>query len=265
MPAVHVYLGEAYPSGQMYLQPFQSDADHDAGKQPEFVATLGVTALNGKAAQDKEIGDKVRSATFRQVLKTELERKKDKKSGTEVIKSVYIPSKEGLSNIHDESCGLKTTLLPSAGYADGDDFFASISDNCYFDDKIGVYALGQPAAKLKAFQVIAVAGELTDIKRHEAEKLSRPLTPAEAKEVAKEKKELAKQAAKLECTTEPTYLDSAYVLFSAKVQGSKQSLRVSTYGSPGCGGHLAQIYLLDVIEDGKIVAKQTLMHYEGLL
>ncbi len=89
----------------------------------------------------------------------------------------------------------------------------------------------------------------------------RPLTASEATLVAKEMRESKKSES--DCTTVPNYLDSAAPLLSAKVKGTDLSIRLSQYENAGCGGHLAEIFILDVLKAGVLLKKYELLQYRG--
>ena len=90
----------------------------------------------------------------------------------------------------------------------------------------------------------------------------RPTTAAERAEIAETKKKAPPIA---DCTTEPQFLDSAEVILTARVAKTKLSIRLSTYQTPGCAGHLADVYVLDVIEPGRDPRRFEFSHYVGLL
>lgn len=90
----------------------------------------------------------------------------------------------------------------------------------------------------------------------------RPATAAERVEIAEAKKKAPPIA---DCTTEPRFLDSAVVILTARVAKTKVTIRLSTYQTPGCAGHLADIYVLDVIEPGRDPRRFEFSHYVGLL
>ena len=90
----------------------------------------------------------------------------------------------------------------------------------------------------------------------------RPVTAAERKEITARKAETPKD---IDCTTVPQYLDDARVLLTANVGGTTQSIRLSKYTTPGCAGHLADIYVLDVITPGQELRRFEFLHYRGVM
>ena len=42
-------------------------------------------------------------------------------------------------------------------------------------------------------------------------------------------------------------------------------MRISTYENPGCAGHLATIYVLDILNRGVVLDTLLLSQYQGVL
>ena len=91
---------------------------------------------------------------------------------------------------------------------------------------------------------------------------SRPATARERDEIAADRKSIPKD---FECTTVPQFLDDAKIILTANIASTKVSIRLSKYSTPGCAGHLADIYVLDVIEPGREPRRFEFSHYQGLL
>jgi hypothetical protein len=68
-----------------------------------------------------------------------------------------------------------------------------------------------------------------------------------------------------ECTTVPQFLDSAKVILTATIADSNLSIRLSHFITPGCAGHLSEIYLLDVITPGQEPRRFEFRHYHGVI
>ena len=102
---------------------------------------------------------------------------------------------------------------------------------------------------------------LTDISFSEKGRL-RPTTASEHREIDADRKSIPKD---FECTTVPQFLDSAKVILTAKVANSNVSIRVSQYITPGCAGHLSQIYVLDVLAPGQEPRRFEFRHYHGVI
>jgi hypothetical protein len=90
----------------------------------------------------------------------------------------------------------------------------------------------------------------------------RPTTASERREIDAERKSIPKD---FECTTVPQFLDSAKVILSAKVANSNMSIRLSQFITPGCAGHLSQIYVLDVLAPGQEPRRFEFRHYHGVI
>lgn len=238
-----VFLGEAYPSGAVYLQAFDEEGGEIApiASWPKSV-TLYCQRSAGCA--DATVGSAPRVAE------------------REATVSVYPPSAEHMDNRLDESCLWKTQLDAKLKYADGEDFFEQMSDQCDLGLGFAKYKTKNPP-KGRAYGVVAIADDLKIEAATPEPKdgVLRPASAAEKKQIAKEKKELKGQ----DCTTEPTFLDQARVRWTAKEPGTTRTWRLSSYTSPGCGGHLGTVYLLDVLKDGKVVSTHTLIRPKGLL
>lgn len=104
---------------------------------------------------------------------------------------------------------------------------------------------------------------LVDIETFVVQGPLRPLTAAERTAVDAEKKSAPKDPA--QCTTEPQYLDSAMVKLTARLTDSQTRIRLSYYATPGCAGHLSDVYVLDVIDGTGETRRYEFRHYQGIL
>ena len=68
-----------------------------------------------------------------------------------------------------------------------------------------------------------------------------------------------------ECSTVPQFLDAAKVLLTATLAQSNITIRLSSYMTPGCAGHLSEIYVLDVIAPGRDPRRFEFRHYHGVI
>ncbi|MGD2270750.1 MAG: hypothetical protein PVI06_10170 [Desulfobacterales bacterium] len=62
----------------------------------------------------------------------------------------------------------------------------------------------------------------------------------------------------------------AYIIFGTAEQlvsveflNSESEIRISRYSNPGCAGHLADIYVLDIIKNHNVIKTIELDHYFG--
>jgi hypothetical protein len=90
----------------------------------------------------------------------------------------------------------------------------------------------------------------------------RPITAAEQQEVSARRSATPKN---IECTTVPRFLDDAKVVLTANVSKTTFSIRLSKYTTPGCAGHLTDIYVLDVIAPGQDPRRFEFLHYQGVI
>lgn len=148
------------------------------------------------------------------------------------------------------------------GSAGPDDLFSTIDSMMVTDPNISLYRT--PVKVAKPFAVFGwdESVAITEVSFRNNGAL-RPTTEAERQEIAEEKKIATPKD--LECTTEPQFLDSAKVIFNARVARSKSSIRLSTYSTPGCAGHLSEVYVLDVMEPGQPPRRFEFRHYAGVL
>jgi hypothetical protein len=147
------------------------------------------------------------------------------------------------------------------GDAADDDLFTTI-DNAALDDR----NLARYRAPIGVDRAVTFLGSdsrapLVNISYKQAGQ-SRPISEAERKEVAAARKESPKDA---ECSTEPRYLDSARIVLTADIQKLRASIRLSKYLTPGCAGHLSEIYVLDVMSPNQPAQRFEFRHYHGVL
>ena len=142
-----------------------------------------------------------------------------------------------------------------------DDVFATIDRAAIEDRNLARYRAPAPFDKPVGFFGWGGRLELADV-RHAATEQERPLTAAERKQVEADRNASPKD---LECTTVPRFLDDAKVILTANVANTKLSLRLSKYSTPGCAGHLADIYVLDVLAPGEEPRRFEFRHYQGVL
>jgi hypothetical protein len=55
------------------------------------------------------------------------------------------------------------------------------------------------------------------------------------------------------------------VLLTASLHSSNVTIRLSHYATPGCAGHLSDIYVLDVLAPGHEPRRFEFRHYQGVL
>ena len=142
-----------------------------------------------------------------------------------------------------------------------DDVFATIDRMAIVDRNLARYRSSAPSDKSVSFLGWDDRLELADVS-HRSRGQARPVTEVERKQVAADRSALPTET---ECTTVPQFLNDAKIILTAKVANTKLSIRLSKYSTPGCAGHLADIYVLDVIEPGRDPRRFEFRHYQGLL
>ena len=143
----------------------------------------------------------------------------------------------------------------------GDDVFATIDHAAIEDRNLARYHASDRTAQPVAFFGWSDQVELTDVS-HRSSGQPRPVTASERKEIAKDRGAIPKD---VECTTAPQFLDDAKVILTASVARTNVSIRLSKYSTPGCAGHLADIYVLDVLAPGQEPRRFEFRHYQGVL
>ena len=243
-----IFLGQVYPSGRLYLKGFV-EREPQLAKWPKAVNAIPL------AKPTAETGSTI-SANIMKMLKD--------KTVDHTLHVRYIPGFEGMDPSHD-NCGIpaKEAANPKYKYLSAD-FYSAIMDHCESNNGIVIYQ--SPANNMYSYAVIAAAKPIELIEQKIMNTDSRrPLTKTEAKEVKALKRRTKAEQADYECTTEPAYLDDAKQLFTAKIKGSGLHIRLSFYETPGCAGHLSSIYILDVLQEGKIVGTFELNQYQGAI
>jgi len=227
-----VLLGQVYPSGNAYLLQFRENED-DTLVWPK---TVVMHPLRSHSRPEGTLSG--RAYGFVTVLS----------SGS----SPQFPF-------------LERQRHPGLEYLDGLDFFATASDMSSLEDvDIGQYR-GSPLAGY-FFPVVAVTDAIVaDDIVYAPAGLKRPLTREEEREVAQSRKRAAKESTHLDCTTVPAFLDDAVQLVGFTVKGTPYHVRISQYTNPGCGGHVSDIYVLDVLQDHAVKGRYELYHYWGVL
>ena len=148
------------------------------------------------------------------------------------------------------------------GSAGPDDLFSTIDSMMVTDPNVALYRSSAKVAKPLAvfgwdegLSITAVSFRSSGARR--------PVTDAERIEIAEQKKTSTPKD--FECTTEPQFLDAATVILTARVGKTKTAIRLSTYATPGCAGHLSEVYVLDVLEPGRDPRRFEFRHYVGVL
>ncbi len=160
-----LFIGQSYPSGNVYLRPFSGDSK-EAAFWPQRLSLIAV----GEVKSDLPA---VRRGVFNRVLANQEE--------NDIIKSLYIPGAEGMDEDHDP-CGLGTVARMNPAHVPlSTDFFQAMFDHCEPNDGIGVYRT-EPSSY--SVMVVAVADNVSLVSHKiSVDKDARPLGASEAVQI----------------------------------------------------------------------------------
>ena len=220
--AARLYVGQVYPSGNAYLKPLAGE-QHAGRNLPKSVFLLPLSS------------DSV-------VLRTP---PTEAALASATVNFDYIPRLEGMDRDH-LACGPGAPRKKNAIFRYlSEDFFDAVFDYCDDNDDVSLYRSSPLSYSVK---VLAFSSEV-DLINTRLVSGPRPVTPAEEQEISRQKIELRKGG---ECSTTPAFADSAVRLLEAAT-ASGFTLRLSAYKTPGCAGHLATIYILDVLRGQDLI------------
>lgn len=245
-----IYLGQAYPSGNVYLRPFVqfTEVEHT---YPNKLAYFRVQKFEGLNESVKQIElDKV----YRNNPQTG--------RGTDI----YVPGIEGLDGRMD-FCGRASQYRknPNYKYIHYPDYFDAWADHCYEFNTFARYR-GTPNPEY-AYTVLGFEQniQLSNIRLFAA-KTKRPLTQQEQQAVDKEVEANREMEVKGECYTDNQTLSDAQILMSARINETPLSLRLSWFDDPGCMGHMATYYIVDIVDaSGHLIVSRSIYVYRGLI
>jgi hypothetical protein len=241
-----VFIGQAYPSGNVYLERLPGEA----GDPPPWPKELLILPLGDTKSV---LGKKMKASFVKEM--------KDAPPENNVARYLYLPGAEGMDDGHD-SCGIgEIKKVEQYEYLSGD-YFRTLVDHCEPNEGLGLYRI-DPSKY--SFLVLGIDPEIAvaDLKLLSGK---RPLTAADRQEIIKLKREDKKEAAELgECPTEPRYIDSATQIAEIGLAQGDLRLRVSTYEDPGCAGHLASIYILDLLRRNEVLRNIQVGRHQGAL
>jgi hypothetical protein len=220
--ATELFVGQVYPSGNVYLKPL-ADEEQRSGNLPKSVFLLPLSSDTA-------------------VLKTP---PTEAKLISPTVRFDYIPRLEGMDDQH-LTCGPAEPRKknPSFRYL-SEDFFDAMSDYCDANDDVALY---RSSPLSYAVRVLAFTRE-ADLIDTRLVSGPRPMTPKDQQEISRQKRDLEKEG---ECTTTPAFADSATRLVDAQT-GSGLGLRLSSYKTPGCSGHLVTVYILDILRGQDLI------------
>ena len=220
--ATGLFIGQVYPSGNVYLKSLAGE-ERPVGNFPKSVFLL---PLSGDPAVLKAPPSEATLAS-------------------RTVKFDYIPRLEGMDDQH-VTCGPAEPRKKNSAFRYlTEDFFDAIFDYCDGNDDVALYRSSPLSYSVK---VLAFTSE-PDLIDTRLVSGVRPVTPAEELDIARQKSDLKKEG---ECPTTPAFVDSAERLVEAAT-GRGLTLRLSSYKTPGCAGHLTTIYILDVLRGQEVV------------
>jgi hypothetical protein len=254
--AARLFLGQAYPSGNVYLKPFplntESQSEDDYLRSYSWPDSISFHAFSSANAYAKRI----RKAIFSSVMRDSV---REVGQNLKQLQSAYIPSLESMDDSH-EGCTPAFYRPRNRDYRYlGEDFFSQCLFNCSPNEGIGIYRYTDYSNL--SFSVFAYTSDLNLSDIILLNPIRRPMTPEESAEVERQKAK--DKMSESEWTTIPTYLDSATCCLSANVSGSNLSIRISQFETAGRLGHLAKVFILDVIKSGALLKKYELVQYRG--
>ena len=175
---------------------------------------------------------------------------------SEKLEGVYVPGVEGVDPNAGPKCEPKEPRAePFAGF-----FGRDALDGCETERSVSRYAT--EAKPEQPAPVLAVDAKLDPgAPDFSVAGSPRPLTLQEARDADKLKQDVAKVTS---CTTRPRFLDAArQIVVVPLAQG--RALRLSRYDNPGCSGHLEQVWVVDVLADGRAARTARLTRYRGAI
>jgi hypothetical protein len=239
-----IFIGQVYPSGNVYLKSFAGD-DRTGIAWPANVTLIPISDGKSNLAFARE-------AAYNKILHDKTE--------NEIVKSVYIPRIEGVDTSHI-SCGLETTTATVTRFTNvSGDFFHAISSYCPPTEGVAVY---KTIPSNFSFLVVALADNIKVAENHQIlEKVRRPLSNLEDAHISRLK---STEPINVDCKTTPVYLDSALQRIEIKLSSADVALRISSYENPGCDGRLAEIFLLDILNANGPLKTFEISQYRGTL
>jgi hypothetical protein len=221
-----LFIGQVYPSGNVYVKSFSENR--------VWPKELSLVPL----------------VTDRPPSKSPL--------FSERMQPAYIPAIEGMDDQHDPCGPIPAKALDLSFEYLSDEFFNGMIDYCETNEDVAVYHTepSQFSYTVLAFNSDVVFDNVRVVEG------TRPMTDAERQRTEEEKRQTEKIAK--DCTTVPTYIDSAALFLEAGL-GNGITLRLSSYKNPGCAGHLSTIYLIDLIRGNTVLTTFQLVQNQGVL
>jgi hypothetical protein len=227
-----LFIGQIYPSGNVYLRSF---VPRSSDSWPQSLLVLPLLD------ESSTVNPKAISATL----------------NSRKVLSAYIPALEGMDDDHP-LCSLDPTAKKDAEFRYlSKDFFSALFDHCDDNKDLAIYR-SMPSLYSVKVLAFAAAIRMTDIRSATG---PRPVTPQEEQEVSNQRRKLQGES---ECTSTPAFIDSATRIAEAGL-GDGLSLRLSSYQTPGCAGHLVTIYIADILRGEELIRSFQVNQIQGQL
>jgi hypothetical protein len=221
-----VFIGQVYPSGNVYVKSFSGDR---SWPKELSLLPLVIDRSSSKAALVSE-----------------------------TMPPAYIPAVEGMDDQHDPCGPLERKALDLSFEYLSDEFFDGMIDYCEANEDVAIY---RTSPSQLSYTVLGFDPDIAFDNVRVVEG-PRPMTAAEEKQAAEVRRQTETNAA--DCTTVPTYIDSAARFLEVGI-GNGLTLRLSSYKNPGCAGHLSTIYLIDIIRASTVIMTFHLVQNHGVL
>jgi hypothetical protein len=220
-----VFIGQVYPSGNVYVKSFSGDRTW-----PKQLSLLPLVID--------------RSSSNAALV-------------SETMPPAYIPAVEGMDDQHDPCGPLERKPLDLSFEYLSDEFFDGMIDYCETNEDVALY---RTSPSQFSYTVLGFSPDIAFDNVRVVEG-PRPMTASEEQQAAEVRRQTEQNA---DCTTVPTYIDSAARFLEVGIRNDL-TLRLSSYKNPGCTGHLSTIYLIDIIRANTVVTTFHLVQNHGVL
>jgi len=239
----HIFIGQAYPSGNIYVRKFTDYADSTT-TWPKTINLLPVATNQMR----------IKKVIFSRPMENKIE--------NNILYSIYIPGEEGMDEDHD-SCGIGTIKKTNPNFKKlSGDFFDSMLDHCDGNQGIAIY---RTEPSMDSYMILGIDEFFSFSQPKWIKGEKRPMTSNEKALIKQEKEHFKENSKNLECGTNPVFLDSAVQIVEVKINKYNWTLRLSSFDNPGCGGHLSSEYILDILQKNRLLKSFSIYQYKGVL
>lgn len=247
-----IYLGQAYPSGSVYVVPFVGNERTDF----TYPGSLGFFRVVYSEGDENiiERGRYIRRLTG------------DNKTAPYIHD--YIPGLEGLSATYDCGDEKKYRLIKKYRYLHNSDFFSLTSGGCYDFKTIGNYRFR--ARDEFSYSILAFTNNINfeNIRLYPVypKETRRPVSDKDKKELDQELMKYAEWEKQGECTTINRTIADANIYMQADMKNTSYKIRLSSFPDPGCFGHFVINYIIDILDkDNKVLESRSILAVQGVL